>query len=40
MPAYRILTVVLMILLASKVVELMAPGAGVTWFGSSFAPIG
>ena len=38
MPAYRILTVVLMMLLAITAVELMAPGAGMTWFGSAFTP--
>lgn len=40
MPAYRILTVVLMMLLAITAVELMAPGAGTTSFGSAFAPSG
>jgi membrane protein implicated in regulation of membrane protease activity len=40
MPAHRVLTVVLMVLLAITVVELMAPGAGMSWFGGSFAPSG
>jgi amino acid transporter len=40
MPAYRIWTTVLMILLAITVVEIMAPGAGSSWFGSDFAPSG
>ncbi len=33
MPAYRIWTTVLMVLLAVTVVEIMAPGAGSAWFG-------
>lgn len=40
MPAFRILTIVLMVLLAITVVQLMAPGAGISWFGSSFRPAG
>ena len=40
MPGHRILTVVLMVLLAITVVELMAPGAGMHWFSSDFAPSG
>jgi amino acid transporter len=38
MPAYRVLTVVLMALVALATVQLIAPGAGDSWFGSSFAP--
>ena len=40
MPAYRILTVVLMVLVAIATVQLMAPGAGQLWFGGGFAPTG
>ena len=38
MPAYRSLTVVLMILVAIASVQLIAPGLGEPWFGSDFAP--
>jgi glutamate:GABA antiporter len=38
MPAYRVLTVILMILVAIATVQLIAPGVGDQWFGSSFAP--
>jgi len=40
MPAYRTLTVVLMILVAIASVQLIAPGAGYHWFSSDFAPSG
>jgi amino acid transporter len=40
MPAFRILTIVLMVLLAITVVQLIAPGAGISWFGSNFRPAG
>jgi glutamate:GABA antiporter len=40
MPVYKPLTVILMVLLAITVVELFAPGAGMHWFGSDFAPDG
>jgi amino acid transporter len=40
MPAFRILTIVLMVLLAITVVQLMAPGTGISWFGSNFRPAG
>jgi amino acid transporter len=40
MPAYRSLTVVLMVLLIVTVIELMAPGAGMSWFGANFTPSG
>jgi amino acid transporter len=40
MPFYRVLTVILMILLAASVVQLIAPGAGFEWFGSDFRPSG
>ncbi|ARC57834.1 putative glutamate/gamma-aminobutyrate antiporter [Frondihabitans sp. 762G35] len=40
MPAYRVLTVVLMLLLAFTVVQLVAPGAFFDWFGSDFRPDG
>jgi amino acid transporter len=40
MPAHRVMTVILMVLLVITIVELMAPGAGMAWFGSSFAPSG
>jgi hypothetical protein len=36
MPAYRIL----MVLLAVTVVQLVAPGAGISWFGGDFRPAG
>jgi hypothetical protein len=32
--------VILMVLLAVTVIELFAPGAGMHWFGSDFAPDG
>ncbi len=38
LPAFRIVTVVLMLLLAITIIQLMAPGAGVSWFGSNFRP--
>jgi amino acid transporter len=38
MPAYRVLTVVLMALVAAAAVQLIAPGLGSSWFGSNFAP--
>ena len=37
MPAYRIITVVLMLLVAIATVQLFAPGAGLSWFGSDYA---
>ena len=40
MPLYRVLTVVLMILLAFTVVQLVAPGAPFAWFGADFRPSG
>jgi glutamate:GABA antiporter len=40
MPAYRALTIVLMVLLTVTVVQIVAPGAGSDWFGSGFAPSG
>ncbi len=40
MPAYRVLTILLMVLLAFTVVQLMAPGAFFDWFGEGFAPDG
>src|SRR4029077_14082467 len=40
MPAYRVLTVVLMVLVALATVQLTAPGAGYHWFGSDFIPDG
>jgi amino acid transporter len=40
MPAYRVLTVVLMILVAVATVQLIAPGLGSSWFGSDFIPEG
>jgi amino acid transporter len=40
MPAYRAWTTVLMLLLGVTVVEIFAPGAGSSWFGSSFRPDG
>jgi glutamate:GABA antiporter len=38
MPAYRILTILLMALVAVATVQLIAPGLGSTWFGSDFIP--
>lgn len=38
MPAYRVLTIILMALVALATVQLIAPGLGSTWFGSNFAP--
>jgi amino acid transporter len=38
MPAYRPLTVILMVLVAIASVQLIAPGLGKSWFGSNFAP--
>jgi glutamate:GABA antiporter len=40
MPAYRSMTILLMILLVVTVVQLIAPGAGISWFGSDFRPSG
>jgi amino acid transporter len=40
MPLYRVLTVVLMVLVALATVQLIAPGAGYHWFGSDFIPDG
>jgi glutamate:GABA antiporter len=40
MPAYRSLTVVLMVLVAIATVQLIAPGLGSAWFGGNFAPEG
>jgi hypothetical protein len=40
MPAYRPLTVVLMILVAIASVQLIAPGLGKDWFGADFRPEG
>jgi amino acid transporter len=40
MPAYKLLTVILMLLVALATVELLAPGVGSKWFGSSFIPEG
>jgi len=40
MPMYRLLTVVLMALVAIASVRLIAPGLGDSWFGSDFAPDG
>jgi amino acid transporter len=40
MPAYRVLSVLLMALVAVATVQLIAPGLGSSWFGSSFAPVG
>jgi glutamate:GABA antiporter len=37
-PAYRSLTILLMILVAIATVQLIAPGLGSSWFGSSFLP--
>jgi amino acid transporter len=38
MPAYRVLTVLLMVLVAIASVQLIAPGLGSAWFGSDFIP--
>ena len=38
MPAYRVLTIILMVLVAVATVQLIAPGLGDSWFGSSFLP--
>jgi amino acid transporter len=38
MPAYRPLTVILMILVAVAAIQLIAPGLGSAWFGSNFIP--
>jgi glutamate:GABA antiporter len=38
MPAYRPLTVILMVLVAVAAVQLIAPGLGSSWFGSNFIP--
>ena len=38
MPAYRVLTIILMALVAVATVQLIAPGLGSSWFGSSFVP--
>jgi glutamate:GABA antiporter len=40
MPAYRPLTVVLMVLVALASVQLIAPGLGKDWFGADFRPEG
>ena len=40
MPYYQPLTVILMVLLVITVIELFAPGAGMHWFSSDFAPEG
>jgi len=40
MPAYRVLTVVLMVLVALATVQLIAPGLGDHWFGDDFRPDG
>ena len=40
MPAYRPLTIVLMILVAIASVQLIAPGLGKDWFGADFRPEG
>jgi amino acid transporter len=37
MPAYRTITVVLMVLVAIASVQLFAPGAGIAWFGPDYA---
>ena len=38
MPAYRPLTVILMVLVAIASVQLIAPGLGKSWFGTDFIP--
>jgi amino acid transporter len=40
MPAYRVLTVFLMILVAIASVQLIAPGLGDGWFGPNYLPEG
>lgn len=40
MPFHRVLTVVLMLLLAFTVVQLIAPGAPFAWFGADYRPDG
>jgi amino acid transporter len=40
MPLYRVITIVLMVLLAASIVQLILPGAGFDWFGSDFRPDG
>ncbi len=40
MPAYRVLTVILMALVAVASIQLIAPGLGSSWFGSDFIPSG
>jgi amino acid transporter len=40
MPAYRVLTVILVALVFVASVQLIAPGLGYSWFGSDFAPSG
>jgi amino acid transporter len=40
MPAYRPLTVVLMVLVALASIQLIAPGLGKDWFGDDFRPEG
>src|SRR5260370_39313557 len=40
MPAYRPLTIVLMILVVIASVQLIAPGLGKDWFGADFRPQG
>ena len=40
MPWYQPLTVILMVLLIITIIELFAPGAGMSWFSSDFAPEG
>lgn len=40
MPAYRVLTVILMALVALASIQLIAPGLGSSWFGSNFIPEG
>jgi amino acid transporter len=38
MPAYRPLTIILMILVAIASIQLIAPGLGSSWFGADFIP--
>jgi amino acid transporter len=40
MPFHRVLTVILMVLLAFTVVQLIAPGAPFAWFGTDYRPDG
>jgi amino acid transporter len=40
MPFHRVLTVILMVLLAFTVVQLIAPGAPFAWFGADYRPDG